>query len=370
MTRNRPLDQKDVEILGALDKLGGKTSTEDLSKATGIPARTVRYRLQKMRDASILSPSRTYTHERKMGMGEAIILIHTTPGSNEILEKMFRKIRSIYFWSSTYGRYNGYILYCLYSVATPSVPRRLAEAFQKEGLISNFYLFDVTDYEHKHGDFKHLDPKQGWCYDWKIWHKKIKKNLKSKTTKINTKCEANPSILEFDTADYEILRSLYDNAMIPQKDLAKKFSLSETQVTKKIRRMHDAGVIKGYSADFHAAGVMLHFILFIEIEEPVPRIINNFHAHPFLGSLMMESRTRWGIRMGLPAEDIYGFLQGLELMEPYLKFAAFQVLYRFTRSPPNTHPYDLFNKEAHKWETPISDYLDIISNVMTESKSE
>ncbi|MCW9096058.1 MAG: hypothetical protein OQJ93_01600, partial [Ignavibacteriaceae bacterium] len=79
---------------------------------------------------------------------------------------MFEKINSIYFWTSTYGRYNGFIIYSLYSLTTPSVPRRLVESFQKEGLISDFYLFDVTDYEHKYGDFKYLDPKLGWQYDW------------------------------------------------------------------------------------------------------------------------------------------------------------------------------------------------------------
>ena len=117
--------------------------------------------MKKLRDEKILHPAKTFTHERKMGMGETLILLDTTPGSNEILEKMFHKVKSIYYWSSTYGKYNGYLLYCLYSVATPSVPRRLAEAFRKEGLISDFYLFDLTDYEHKYGDFEYLDPKLG-----------------------------------------------------------------------------------------------------------------------------------------------------------------------------------------------------------------
>ena len=363
----RPLDHKDVDILGALDKLGGKTSTEELSQATGYPARTVRYRLQKMRDAKVLHPARAFTHERKMGLGESLLVVHTTPGSIPILEKMFEKINCIYFWSSTYGRYNGFIIHSLYSLATPSVPRRLVEAFQKEGLISDFYLFDVTDYEHKYGDFKYLNPKLGWQYDWTIWHKKIKKNLKSKTTKINTKCEANPSILEFDINDYGLLRSIFDDAMVPQKDLAKQFSLSETQVTKKIRRLENEGIINGYSSNFSPGEVMIQINLLLEIEEPVARIINNFYTHPYLGSIIMESRTRWGIRLGLPAEDIYGFLQGVDLMRPYLKTCAFQVIHRFTRGE-SIHPYDLFNKDTQKWETPISDYLQIISEIMAESK--
>lgn len=369
MTRNRPLDQKDVDILGALDALGGKTSTEELSRITSIPARTVRYRLKKMRDAEILYPARTFTHERKMGLGESLIVVHTTPGSNPILEKMFERINSIYFWSSTYGRYNGYIIYSLYSLTTPNVPRRLAEAFQKEGLISEFYLFDNIDYEHKCGDFNYLDSKIGWNYDWKEWHKKIKKNLKSKTKKINSKCEENPSIMEFDTSDYGLLRSLYDDAMIPQKDLAKKFSLSETQVTKRIRRMENAGVIKGYSVNFKLGAEKVFFHLFLEIEEPVARIINNFYTHPYLGTIVIESRTRWAINQGLAAEDVYGFLQGLDLMKPYLKSCVFQVMHKFTRGK-KTHPYNLFNKDTRKWETPISEYLAIISDIVAEQNDQ
>ena len=362
------MDQKDVDILGALDALGGKCSTEELSQEIGIPARTVRYRIQKLRDAKILQPARAFTHERKMGLGECLLIVHTTPGSRPILEKMFEEINCIYFWSSTYGRYNGFVVYSLYSLTTPSVPRRLVEAFQKAGLISDYDLFDVTDYEHKYGDFKYLNPKLGWQYDWKEWHKTIKKNLKSKTKKINSKCEENPSIMEFDISDYGLLRSFFDDAMIPQKDLAKQFSLSETQVTKKIRRMENAGVIKGYSSSFSPGAVMMmDFNLFLEIEEPVARIMNNFYAHPYLGSIIMESRTRWGIRMGLPAADIYGFLQGLDLMKPYLKSCAFQVMHEFTRGE-KTHPYDLFNKDTHKWETPISDYLEIISHIMAEPR--
>jgi DNA-binding Lrp family transcriptional regulator len=366
--RTRQLDQKDVDILGALDRLGGKTSTEELSQATGYPARTVRYRLQKMRGAEVLQPPRAFTHERKLGLGESLLIVHTTPGSNPILEEMFNEIGAIYFWSSTYGRYNGYIVHCLYSLATPSVPRRLVEAFQKEGLISDFYLFDITDYEHKHGDFKYLDPRLGWQYDWTLWHKQIKKTLKSKVIKINTKCEENPSILEYDINDYGLLRSIFDNAMVPQKELASQFSLSETQVTKKIRRLENEGIINGYCSSFRLEDVTVEFNLILEVEEPVARIINNFYTHPYIGSIRMESRTRWGIRMGLPAEDIYGFLIGIDLMQPYLKFSAFQILHRFTRSE-SAHPYDLFNKEAQKWETPIAEYIDIISDINAESRS-
>ncbi len=365
MTRNRPLDQKDVDIIGALDKLGGKTSTEELSQATKIPARTVRYRLTKMRDAEVLYPARTFTHERKLGLGENIILCDTTPGSIPILEEMFQSINSIYYWSSTYGKYNGCTINSLYSLTTPNVSRRLMEVFQKEGLISNYYMFDATDYEHKNGDFSKLNPKLGWQYCWSDWHKKIKKSLNSKSSKIHTKCDENPKLIDFDNSDFGLLRSLFDDALVPQKELAKRFSLSETQVTKRIRRLENVGVIKGFGSSFKMSEPMTDFNLFIDIEEPVARIMNNFYAHPFPGSILQESRNRWCIRLAIPAEGFQGFLHGIDLMRPYLKSYALQFFCSYHRDT-SIHPYDLFNVDTHKWETPVSDYLAIISDVLAK----
>ncbi len=365
MTGTRPLDQKDIDILGALDVLGGKSSTEELSQRTGIPARTVRYRLQKLRDSGVLRPARTQTHERKLGLGENIILVDTTPGSRPILEELFSSIDCIYFWSSTYGRYNGYIINSLYSLTTPNVSRRLMEAFQKEDLISSYYLFDATDYEHKFGDFTKMDPKLGWQYDWSDWYKKIKRSLKSKSNKIHTHCDENPKLIEFDNSDFGILRSLFDDAMVPQKELAKKFSLSETQVTKRIRRLENEGVIKGFGSSIDIAIPLVYFNLYIDIKEPVAQIINNFHTHPFPGSIMMESRLRWNIRSELPACAFRDFLKGIDMMRPYLNSCALQILYDFKRDN-SIHPYDLFNEDTHKWVTPVSDYLAVIPDILAK----
>lgn len=366
LNRNRPLDQKDVDIIGALDRLGGKTSTEELHQALpNIPARTIRYRLTKMREAGDLYPAKTNTHERKLGLGENIILTDTTLGSTPILEEIFKSINSIYYWSSTYGRFNGCVINSLYSLTTPNVSRRLMEAFQKEGLISKYYIFDATDYEHKNGDYSRLDPKLGWQYCWSEWHKKIKKNLKSKSIKIHTKCDENPKLIKFDNSDFGLLRSLFDDALVPQKELAKRFSLSETQVTKRIRRLENEGVIKGFGSSFKTKEPMIDFNLYIDIEEPAARIMNNFYVHPFPGSIMQESRTRWGIRMAIPAAGFQGFLEGIDLMKPFLKSYALQFFSTHHRDK-SVHPYDLFNIDTHKWETPISDYLAAISDVMAK----
>lgn len=198
--------------------------------------------------------------------------------------------------------------------------------------------------------------------------KKIRKNLKSLKSTISTKCDENPSIIEFDNNDFGLLRGLFDNAEIPQKELAKQFSQSETQVTKRIRRLESAGIIKGYGASSKTMDDYLYFNVYLEVMEPAARIVNNFYTYPFPGTIMMESTTHWGIRMALPSGDLTGFLAGLDLMKPYLKSCVFQIIHSWTRNG-NFHPYDLFNEKTHKWETPVSKYLEVISKVMKQSHS-
>ena len=69
------LNDKDLTIIDALDKYGSKTSTKDLSKKINIPPRTIRYRLSKLRERGFLTPYHVLTHERKLGIGENIIVL-------------------------------------------------------------------------------------------------------------------------------------------------------------------------------------------------------------------------------------------------------------------------------------------------------
>lgn len=363
LTRHWQLDQKDIDIISALEVLGAKTPTEELSKKTNYPARTVRYRLKKMRDNNAFWPTRTLTHERKLGLGEHLLLLQVTPGSDKKIEELIRRLDPMYFWSSTYGTYSGYLINSLYSLTTPNVTRRIAEAFQERGLVSDFFMFDITDWEHKLGDFSYLKPVEGWSYDWNSWYKLIERNLRSKKKKIPTTCEETPPLVDFDNTDFDIVRAFFDNGELTQKEIAKQLSLSEAIVAKKIHRLEREQIIKGYLAVLRDWERMIYFAFFFEVEESSTSIVASFFAHPFPGTIMMESKTRWCVRMELPSKDLYGFLRGLDIMRPYLKSSAFQIIHTWN-SDRASHPFDLYNKETHTWETPVSKYLQVVSEVM------
>ncbi|TFG27596.1 winged helix-turn-helix transcriptional regulator [Candidatus Thorarchaeota archaeon] len=369
LTRTWHLDEKDIKIVSALEELGAKISTEELSQKTGYPARTVRYRLQKMRDNNAFWPTRALTHERKLGLGENLLLLRVTPGSDQQIENLIKKLDPMYFWSSTYGTYTGYVVNSLYSVTTPHVTRRIAEVFQEKGLVSDFFIFDITDWEHKLGDFSYLKPVEGWTYDWTSWHSIIEKNLRSRKKKIPTTCEETPPLVDFDNTDFDIIRAFFDNGDLTQKEVAKQLALSEAIVAKKIRRLERERIIKGYLSVLRDWEKMIYFAFFFEVEESAVNIVSSFYAHPFPGTIMMESKTRWCVRMDLPSKDLYGFLRGLDIMRPYFKSSAFQVIHTWY-SDRDLHPFDLYNRDTHTWETPVSKYLQTISEVMEKKQSQ
>lgn len=360
------LDEKDIEIISLLEVLGAKTSTEELSQKTGHPARTVRYRLQKMRENNIFWPTRALTHERKLGLGESLLLLRVAPGRDKQIEELITKLDPLYFWSSTYGTYTGYVVNSLYSLTTPHVTRRIAEAFLERGLISDFFIFDITDWEHKLGDFSCLKPVEGWIYDWNQWYGIIEKNLRAKKKRIPTTCEETPSLVDFDNIDLDIIRALFDDGALTQKEIAQQLSLSEAIVAKKTRRLERERIIKGYLSVLRDWEKMIYFAFFFEIDESATNVVSSFYAHPFPGTIMMESKTRWCVRMDLPSKDLYGFLRGLDLMRPYFKSSVFQIIHTWNRVK-EFHPFDLFNRNTRTWETPVSNYLQTI-NEYAENK--
>ena len=74
-----PLDDTDIGILSAIQNYSSKISTSQLSEQLGIPDRTVRYRLTKLREQGLLKPPKLQTYERKIGLGEQLLLLQGIP---------------------------------------------------------------------------------------------------------------------------------------------------------------------------------------------------------------------------------------------------------------------------------------------------
>ena len=328
----------------------------------GLPSRTVRYRLKRLRETGVLSPTRVMALERKMGLGESIFLVDTTRLGSEVLPDIFHAIDTIYHNSSTYGRYNGFLVYTLYSLSSPRITRRILEEFQKVDLISDFFIFDITDFDAKPADYSHFNSGLGWVWDWGSWKDQIPKKLKSKKQP-KLPLDEVQAIVEFDTNDVLILKHMFDDGEITQKKLAEFLSLSEAQVNKRIRRLEKVGIIKGYRSSVCATENELNLVCFIELKQPNDQILSVFYQLPFPATITMESRTRFAIEIALNAQDMSGFLKGLDVLRPHLISCFVQTLHDAKMSM-DSHPYDLYNEKTNRWETPGSEYLQDIQDVL------
>lgn len=73
-------------------------------------------------------------------------------------------------------------------------------------------------------------------------------------------------IEDIDQIDHRILRALSTNARLSMVALGEQVGLSKTPVTARVRRLEEAGYIKGYRAELDASRLGLEHVAFIEVK--------------------------------------------------------------------------------------------------------
>ena len=209
-----------------------------MSKVLDIPARTVRYRLAKLKREGILVRTYPVTHERKLGLGEHIISMQETAKGRKLLPQVMDAIPCFYWYSPSYGRYDGFVVQSLYPLSSPNTNRDLLEALRKEGLISDFHAFDIVDYGFNRTDLSYYNPVSGWEWDSEKWIIQIKKNLRKKKA-ASIKFDENPGLVDFDHKDLLILKTILNDVDTTLKQFSKIVGLSETQVAKRIKNLEN-----------------------------------------------------------------------------------------------------------------------------------
>lgn len=69
----------------------------------------------------------------------------------------------------------------------------------------------------------------------------------------------------FDAADCRIVQALFENARITNAELARQIRMSESQCSRRLRRIEQAGIIAGYTAIVDYAALDLHAYAFLAI---------------------------------------------------------------------------------------------------------
>jgi DNA-binding Lrp family transcriptional regulator len=347
------LDQKDLEIVKVLDKLNQKVSTRELSRILDIPSRTIRYRLSKLKERGFLHPYRVMTHERKLGLGENIIVLQESPMLDLSRTKTFEQIPYFYWQAPTYGKFNGYLIHAVYSITTVNPNIKLLDKMREEDLILDYYIFDIVDYDVKNMNLDCYDIEKGWRWDWEKWRNLIKTNSKENESVVSI-METHPKVISFDNKDIRIWRNILENASITLKQIGEDLDLSEVQVSRRIKRLEREGIIKGYKSIFTPIPTddLLYFYFFIEFKESPDWVINCLYQLPFTLEILMADEKKFCVRMSLTLDDFKEFLSSCDQFRPQFTKYFLQIVHQM-KDGQFQRVFDLFNKDLNIWETPI-----------------
>ncbi|MCK5239918.1 MAG: winged helix-turn-helix transcriptional regulator, partial [Candidatus Thorarchaeota archaeon] len=297
------LDRKDLHILSALGRLGGNVSAEELAQITGYKPRTIRYRLKRLRDEGYLTQLYAMTHEVKFGMGDSILILNEAKKSEGKLQEALKEIPWFYYQGSTYGRYTGYIIHSAFSTHESDGVTRVADALEEVGLIDQYHYFVNTDYESRRGDFRYFEFNKGWNWDCSQWIHESEGCIASGNP-IEMQLDENQTLIEFDKQDLELMNELKIESNRTLGELGTIVGLSEGQVKRRITRMEDTGIIKGYRWILNKVEQPLFFYIFMELSDNIDCVLSSFYRLPFPSEIMMESRNRYVARIRLYGTEI------------------------------------------------------------------
>jgi DNA-binding Lrp family transcriptional regulator len=366
------IDQTDLDIMAALDELGAKASARQIynyletlyetrESDSDLPKpRTIRYRLKQMYEKELLHSPRIMTHERKLGLGEHIIEIEEVPSKTEELLHIIEDIPSFYWWTAVYGKYNGYQIHAMYPLTMQHLDKMLLEEMLDVGLIHDYHILDIVDYELKQTDFQKIACDNSLNWNWHSWPGDLS-SIDTESSQPDFNFTEATGIAQFDHQDVLILEKMLQNSRITQRKLAEEVGISEGSVSARIRRMEDEGIIKGYKPAYTPVGEPIYITLYIEIREQPRAVLAKISELPFLIGISSESLNKHCLKIALSSEILKHFMERFRGLRPYLKsyFLQYQALIE-RKSGEHQSVFDLFDSEKNTWVFNVEDYLNLI----------
>lgn len=352
------LDRKDLKILTAFGQLGGKVSTEELEEMTGISARTIRFRIKRLKDEGYLAQLYAMTHELKFGLGDSILILEESDEPKADLKSVLETIPWFYYQGPTYGKYNGYMIHAMYSIDDPEGVKRIADTLVETGLVESYYYFENLDYESRRGDFTYFDYDKGWNWDWAKWMRESEGCIASGDS-VEINLDSNPGLIEFDEKDVLLASEIKVESKRTLREFGEIVDLSETQVKRRLDRLEEAGIIKGYRWVLQNVEQPLFIYFFMEITENIDCVLSAFYRLPFPGEIMMDSRTKYNVRIRIHGTEMTGLLRGMTQMRKYLDSYFVQIVHDIA-SVPSNYPGTFFDKITSKYSFPTDDAIERI----------
>jgi len=354
---------KDLDIINELDKFGPQIPATQISRNLNIPARTIRYRLTKLKEKKLLNPAFVFMHERKLGLGEQILILEENQKSHSMVLPILNSFPTFYWHAHTYGKFNGYLVHSIFDLSKPDTNIKIISEMKKKNLIKDYQIFQMVDYYHKSMNYKKYMPRSGWVMNWDEWFKSID-NQDVISNILDTNLNESSNLVDFDYKDILILQQLSIDGTITLQQLGNILSLSKTQIRKRILNLKKKNIIKTFKPIFSPIpkDQMLYLYCFIETGKLKNEFVKYIFQIPFSFMFIFESNNRFCIRLNISRKDMISFINGFDLLKEYIDSYFIQFIFE-NPTARNPELYDLYNRDTKTWEIDINRIISKIKKI-------
>ncbi|MBD3192930.1 MAG: winged helix-turn-helix transcriptional regulator, partial [Candidatus Heimdallarchaeota archaeon] len=160
-------DYKDIKIIRAIDEqTEANPSSTEISKIVNIPARSIRYRLAKLKEQQLLQEKTVITHERKLGIRENFMIVQENPKYLSKFQTIINENPALSWGIPTSGKYNGYLVHAINAMNVPNYPLLLLQKMKKRELIRDFSIFELVDSHLLGWNYQYFNKKGNWIWEW------------------------------------------------------------------------------------------------------------------------------------------------------------------------------------------------------------
>ncbi|MGY5860273.1 MAG: winged helix-turn-helix transcriptional regulator [Candidatus Thorarchaeota archaeon] len=347
----------DDVLLDAMIRLGGKVTATELAQTLGYPDRTIRHRIQRLREKGKLGRIWPQTHDAKIGLGDANLILNMSERYRTLPREFLFCFPNFYANYASYGRYNGCSTGAGYPKGNPQILDRIVRAMKQMDIIDDYHVFYDNDFITLAPDFSKYDSVTGWDWDWKDWVKKSEKTLKA-GEQFPHEFDTNPNQFDYDHKDIEIIAEIkMYGGQLTHKELSKRIDLSETQIGVRLRRLREAGVLKGYIWLTEQTQQTVALYTHIELDDPDP-VLSCFLHLPFRREIAIDSADKYIVRLTMNSSDIGQYLKGFEALRPHIRSYFIQTGVGIKIIPGGMHGfYHLHDESTGRWEIPVEESI-------------
>jgi len=344
-------------LLKAVTELGGTINATELAKMLRFPERTIRYRLQRLKQQGHLYQEWPLTLDIKLGRRETGLFLELSEEYRHLPRDFLLCFKNFYVNYATYGRYHGYFAAGGYPIDEPRLIDKMTTTLKKMNVIKDSFKFDTMDYFPPSADLSRYSPTTGWKWDWRDWLRQSEKAIKNGEPS-GLDVVWDHGTMDYDHKDIAIIAEIKAHGNISPKEISKRVDLSDTQIRMRIRKLKDEGILLGSVWLIPPAPDSMTLYTFVEVDPSDDSPLACFRYIPFRKDIFVDKPNKYCIKIVMNSSNLVGYLRAFESLRSYFNSYFFQIIVNQNVNTERIHyHYHLHKESSNRWEVPMDEYI-------------